>query len=426
MISTNPYKGTKDYLPEDFTKQKYIFDTWRNVCLNFGFKEYQTPVLENAQIYKEKSGEDVGNKELYTFTDAGNREVALRPEMTPSVTRLVSKIYKQESKPIKFFSISNFFRYEKPQRGRSREFWQLNADVFGDESINSDVEVLSLAIELMLAFNPPKDSFKAYVNNRILINDLLSLAKINKQNYTEVVRLLDKFAKFSSVEDFVLSLIEKGVQKENTQVLLNFLQSKSYDELVVNVPQLKNSEGLNQMTQLLNSLSSLGYEQYVKFNPSIVRGFDYYDGLIFEFFDMNPNNNRSLFGGGRYNGLSEIFGENNIPAVGFAPGDVPMELFLTDWDLFPEGLSPTNNFYYMPLLIDKYSENLKIANQLRQKGYNIETSYKKVSISNALRDAQKRQISKVILFGDLELQNNQIKIKDLDTSNVETLDLPIQ
>ena len=163
-----------DWFPEEYTIRKYIFDTWRKVCISFGYEEYLAPLLEDADIYRKKSGGDVGGKELTIVTDRAGRELAIRPEMTPSVTRMISQIYTSNPKPIRYFSIANFYRNQKPQRGRNREFWQLNYDIFGTNDIDADVEIIQIGVEIMLAFNPPKGSFVAKVNNRKLIDYILT------------------------------------------------------------------------------------------------------------------------------------------------------------------------------------------------------------------------------------------------------------
>ncbi|HTK03421.1 MAG TPA: HisS family protein, partial [Alphaproteobacteria bacterium] len=192
-MNNQPPKGTYDWLPEEFAVRKYIFDVWRQVCQRFGYQEYLTPLVEYADLYRAKSGEDVGGPELTVFEDRGGRELAIRPEMTPSVTRLVSQIYNAYPKPIRFFSIANFYRNEKPQRGRNREFWQLNFDIFGSDSFLSDLEILQMALEIMLAFGPPKKSFTLRINNRKLVNEILS--DVSADILPQVFRILDKFEK---------------------------------------------------------------------------------------------------------------------------------------------------------------------------------------------------------------------------------------
>ncbi|MFC1621797.1 histidine--tRNA ligase [Patescibacteria group bacterium] len=402
-LTTQPYKGTSDWLPDEFLMQKYIFDTWRKVCLKFGYKEYLTPLLDPANLYKAKSGEVA--EELFTLEDRAGRNLALRPEMTPSVTRMVASIYKETSKPIRLFSIAPFYRNEAPQKGRTREFWQLNADIFGEDSLEADLEVLSLAVEIMLAFDAPKNSFKLYFNSRNLVESLFSKLQI-QDNKLEVARAMDKFDKIGTKE--TKSLLEKqNLDAAQIEGLINYLNG--------DISNLDNGE----IKYFVTELKKLGYADYVEFKPSIIRGFDYYDGMIFEVFDLNSDNNRSLFGGGRYNGLSEIFGIENFPATGFAPGNVTTKLFLENWNLIPKDLEvPT---YYLPTLT---AQNiLKIANELRGVGMNVQTELKQTSISDALRKANTLGLKKVIILGKEELANNAITVKDLETGDQETQDL---
>lgn len=296
LLSNQPPKGTYDWLPEEFAVRKYIFDTWRRVCKQFGFEEYLTPGIESAEVYRAKSGEDIGGKELMVFTDKAGRELALRPEMTPSVTRMTTRFYEAAPKPIKLFSIANFFRNEKPQKGRNREFWQLNYDVFGEESIYADVEVLMVALEVMLSFNPPANSFVLKINHRKLIDYVLKLAEVDPEKITEVVRILDKFEKLSS-EDFEKRLQELGVAEKGFEVIYKLMKSGSSEELLQNLPEIGESEAYKEVTTLLETLRGLGYGDYISFLPNVVRGFDYYDGMIFEAYDLNTENSRSLFGG---------------------------------------------------------------------------------------------------------------------------------
>ena len=199
QIPNTPPKGTSDWFPEEFKVRKHIFDTWRRVCVSYGFEEYLGPLVESIDIWKAKSGEDVGGSELTQITNRNGElgGLAIRPEMTPSVTRMVSRKWKEIDKPIKWFSIANFYRNEKPQKGRNREFWQLNADIFGEAGTNADTEILTLSLELMRAFNAPKDSYSLKLNHRGLINDFFSLVlDISDETVKrDLMRLLDKYAK---------------------------------------------------------------------------------------------------------------------------------------------------------------------------------------------------------------------------------------
>lgn len=407
-ITNNPPKGTSDWLPKEFAIRQYIFDTWKKVCQSYGFEAYLTPLLESAQIYKAKSGEDVGNKELMTITDRAGRELAIRPEMTPSVTRLVSKIYNQEAKPIKLYSVANFFRNEKPQRGRNREFWQLNCDIFGSDSLEADREIMQMALDIMLAFKAPKNSFKLYINSRDLIESVLDLAKIKDSDKMAVIRLMDKWSKMKK-DDIKKAFNDINVKNDSFEIISVFMNSKDDKQLLKELPQLKDSQGLNDINTVMSKLSALGYSSYISFNPAVIRGLDYYDGLVFELFDLNKDNNRAMFGGGRYNSLADIFGQKSFPAVGFAPGDETTKLFLESWDLLGE--IKKEDKYYLPLLDESLKkETALLSKKLRQDNYNVEEGLEFIKIGKALEYANKKDISKVIILADKEYKKDNLGI----------------
>lgn len=413
-LSAQPYRGTRDLFPEDLAVQKYIFDTWRKVCLSYGYKEYQTPLLELADIYRAKSGEDLGGKELYTLIDAGGRELAIRPEMTPSVTRMVSRIYDSAPKPLRLFSICNYMRAERPQRGRNREFWQLNVDIFGNTSKNSDLEILILALEIMLAFNPPKDSFILYFSDRRLLDSFFNTELgLSGEKAKSLSRLMDKYEKLGK-EKFEQYLEENAFEKRVFEKMVIYLESSTTDSLAVNFPFLKETPAFETVRFLEESLEKLGYGGFFAFNPAIVRGLDYYDGLVFEVFDKNPNNPRSLFGGGRYNGLADLFGSKPFPAVGFAPGDETLRLFLENWNLIPKASLEAE--YFLPLLSEALStEIFNLAQSLRDKGWAVEQGLVVQSLTSSLREADKKGFEKVIIFGEEEANENRFLIKNMKT-----------
>ncbi|MDD3711196.1 MAG: histidine--tRNA ligase [Patescibacteria group bacterium] len=416
-ISNQELKGTKDWFPEEFNIRKYIFDKWREVCLSYGFFEYLSPLLENADIYRAKSGEDVGNKELMIFVDQGGRELAIRPEMTPSVVRMVSKIYQTSPKPIKLFSIANFFRNEKPQRGRNREFWQLNCDIFGSDSPLSDLEILQMSVDLVLAFNPPKDSFVLKINHRGLIDFLFDSIKIKKEQKIMLLRLMDKYNKMSA-DNFILALKDLKLKDEQIDQVIKFISSKNLDDLVDKIPNLKNSEAFSSLIKIIDEFIEMFYGEYIMFSPDIIRGFDYYDGLVFELFDKHPDNNRAMFGGGRYNGLADVFGVNNFPAIGFAPGDETFKLFLEAWGLLPK-VNLRKDVYFLPLLADSLkSEIISLAKKLRVEGKKVELGFDVVKISRALEQADKNGFGHVVILGEEELKKGEYKVKDM-VSGVE-------
>lgn len=411
-LSNLPPKGTSDWMPEEFRIRKYIFDTWRKVCLSFGYEEYLTPLVEYAEVYRAKSGEDVGGRELTTFMDRGERELAIRPEMTPSVTRMVSRVYGNSPKPIRLFSIANFMRNEKPQKGRNREFWQLNVDIFGSESLNADLEVLQIALEIMKAFRSPVGSFTLFLNNRKLIDFVLDeVISISKERKLEIIRILDKSQKLSA-ESFEQTLVELGLSSDQIKYLRLFMGSSSAEELIKNLPEVSSSEGYKETLQLKEKLSALGYQDFVKFNPSIIRGFDYYDGMIFEVFDNNPDNKRAMFGGGRYNGLASIFGSESFPAVGFAPGDETTKIFLENWNLVPSELREP--VYYLPILSGQLSTKASnLAARLRSEGKDVILGLEEQKLGKSLDYANKTGVKFVVLFGEEEESRGEYVVKDM-------------
>lgn len=412
-LTNTPPKGTYDWLPEEFAVRKYIFDTWRLVCQKFGFQEYLTPLVEYADLYRAKSGEDVGGTELTVFQDRGGRDLAIRPEMTPSVTRLVSKIYEGSPKPLRLFSIANFYRNEKPQRGRNREFWQLNFDIFGSQSILSDQEVLQMALEIMLAFNPPEDSFVLYLNNRKLIEAVLP--QTDTATRAKIVRVLDKVEKITET-DFKTALKELGLTDEQINTLFNFINSNSAQELIERLPELASNPGYLESKELIEQLNDLGYTKWVQFKPNVIRGFDYYDGMVFEVFDKNPQNNRSMFGGGRYNGLASIFGMEAFPAVGCAPGDETTKIFLESWNILPK-LDPNNTKVLVTVFSPMLQEqSLKLAAKLRASGINTELYLdSNDKLEKQLKFASKKNIRFVAILGDQEIKDDTISLKDMNS-----------
>jgi len=299
-LSTEPYKGVRDFYPEDMAVQNYIFDTWKKVSHDFNYEEYTASILEPAELYRSKGNEEIVNEQTFGFTDRGDREVVLRPEMTPTLARMVAGRRKSLKFPLRWFSIPNVFRYEKPQRGRKREHWQLNCDLMGIADISAEVEIISLAHAIMKAFGTKDEDFQIKVNDRKLLNE--------KFGSPELIRLLDRKNKISTEE------FEKIWQETS---------GKAFDS---------NIEPNDDIKNLISKLAERGISNVV-FEPTITRGFDYYTGIVFEMFDTSPENSRSLFGGGRYDNLLEIFGVEPVPTVGFGMGDITFRDFLETHNL---------------------------------------------------------------------------------------------
>jgi len=418
-LANTPVRWTSDRFPEEFTVRKYIFDTWRKICTQFGYQEYLSPLVENAEIYRAKSGEDVGGSELTLLTDRKWEisELALRPEMTPSVTRMITKIYGQEAKPIRYFSIANFYRNERPQRGRNREFRQLNVDIFGTEQITADTEILQLAIELMKAFDCPQNSRELHLNHRQLIEYLLDeVLKLKKSTQIEVVRTMDKRNKLTPTK-FQAILSEKQLNPDQIQQIVNYMQTKTLEELQSHFPDIANNNGFKELLQITSYLNASWYQQFIHFDASVIRGFDYYDGMIFEVFDLHPDNNRAMFGGWRYNGLANIFGSESIPAIWFAPWDEAIKLFLESWKMIDKIQEQTKQKkYYLPILDQNLaSDYQQIIKEYREQDKSIIQWLETQKISKAIKFADKKNCSHIIILWSEEKYDNLYKIKELKT-----------
>jgi histidyl-tRNA synthetase len=377
--------------------------------------------LETADIYRAKSGEDVGGKELLVIEDRGGRELAMRPEMTPSVTRMVSRIYMQTPKPMRLFSIANFWRNERPQRGRNREFWQLNTDIFGSTHINADLEILQLALEIMLSFNPPENAFVLHLNHRHLIDAVLKqMIGVPADLTTQTMRTLDKFEKLRP-DDFRGLLAKMVLGDEKIDRLVGFMECRSIDELLALFPDLAEVKGFQETNQIIETLRNGGYGSWINFKPSMIRGFDYYDGMIFEVFDNHPDNNRAMFGGGRYNSLGLLFSKQDIPAVGFAPGDETTRLFLESWELTPDSVT-RNKALYLPLLDDSLITAVDtLARKLRKAGLAVETGLETQSFRKMFDYANKRGFQHVVILGTNEVENGVVALKDMESGDQNSM-----
>jgi histidyl-tRNA synthetase len=424
-LSNLPPKGTSDWLPDEFNKRKYIFDKWRKICLSYGFQEYLTPLVESSEIYKAKSGEDVGGSELTTFMDRGGRELAIRPEMTPSVTRMVSKVYDRLSKPIKLFSIANFYRNQRPQKGRNKEFWQLNVDIFGSNTIYADLEILKMSIDLLLELGATEKDFVVFINHRNFIKTIVkSLLNISEKNIEPAIRILDKFWKLDRVEfiNRLKSECNADIVDEEFVVKVLLKDTTALKEFMHKMIDISES-GADYLSQFSQLIDDADLEKYCLFDPTLVRGFDYYDGFVFEIFDRQILKQRSgessidvlersLFGGGRYNGLSTIFGVTDMPAVGFAPGDETLKLFLEQKNLLPS--FNTSVDIYLPILKNVPIQRVfKLSEALRLQGKNVLMGVEESNIGKSLEFCLKNGINFLIIMGTAELEKGIYKVKDL-------------
>ncbi len=379
-LPTEPYKGVRDFYPEDMAIQNYIFSVWKKVVEQYGYQEYSASVLEPAELYRAKSGEEIVNEQTYTFIDRGEREVTIRPEMTPTVARMVAHKRRELAFPLRWFSIPNLFRYEKPQRGRLREHWQLNVDIFGVQSAQAEVEVIALASDILHEFGMKSNDFEIRVNDRTLMKDFSHA----------LCKLIDKKDKMSR-EAFAAAAAE--LTDQNVEAMLE---------------NIRPSEAVQKT---LAGLEALGITN-VRFDSSLMRGFDYYTGVVFEVFDKHPENRRSLFGGGRYDELLSLFGNDKVAAFGFGMGDVTMRDVLETYNLLPKAAS-SGDIYIAVLDENSFGYAQDIAKELREKDKKVVIDYSLKKIGDQIKTGVKLGVPQLIVIGEEERKTGKYEIRDL-------------
>ncbi|HMV35134.1 MAG TPA: histidine--tRNA ligase [Turneriella sp.] len=411
-LSTQPYKGTRDFFPEDMRFREAMFSVMHRVVRQYGFDQIDAPIVEPIDVYLAKTSEEIVGQQIYSFTDRGDRKVAIRPEMTPTVARMVAARFHETPKPIRWYSIPNVWRYEQPGKGRLREHWQLNCDLFGAVSEKlGDLEILSLAVDLLRGYGADASQFRLYLSHRSILNGVLGgELKLPQEKWPAIARIMDKKAKVKP-EAYVAMLEAEGVTALQRAELDFFLL-----ERVDYLKKKYHLEGASYVIELMDELKNLGLDEFVEYDPSVVRGFDYYTGLVFEVFDTHPENRRSLFGGGRYNNLVGAFGKETLNAVGFGMGDVTLEDFLRTHQLLTD--QPRKVDLYIALLDEKLGGHaLALARKLRARGLSVEVSLGAGKLGKQFQEAEKKQIARVIILGEDEAASGVYAVKTLATGD---------
>jgi histidyl-tRNA synthetase len=418
-LSSQSYKGTRDYYPEQKRVQNYIFDTWKTVVERFGYEEYGAPILENLEIYAAKSGQELVSEQTYTFTDRGGRTVAIRPEMTPTISRMVAARRQELAYPARLFSIANFMRYERPQRGREREFWQLNVDVFGVDTVTADIEIITIADAILKEFGAKKTDYIIRVNNRKFIHfmmaEYLGLDAVGAQQMTKLFDRRNKITEQDFDEQALLILGESQASD-----IIKIKQVIDATDITSLPEELKKASALEEIQQVFSGLKNAGVENVI-FDATLMRGLDYYTGTVFEVFDIHPDNNRSLFGGGRYDGLVGLFGAEPISAVGMAPGNTMIEHFLEVHGLLPDNISKTN--IYVVVINEAFDVANAIAAQLREEGVNVEVDITGRKLDKQIKTAIKKNIPYLLFVGAKDGDATELSLKNISDESEERLSI---
>ena len=418
LLSTKPYKGTRDFYPEDMKLRNWFFGKIRAALELAAFEEYNGPMLESLEIYIAKSGEEIANEQTYNFTDKGGRRLAVRPEMTPTVARLVAGKIGELNFPLKWFSIPNLYRYENPQRGRLREHWQVNVDIFGCDSYEADLEVISTAISLLKAFDADSSMFKVHINNRRFFNDVIAaIAGTDAEGSRKVSKVIDRKNKVTR-EAYEKDLLALGLDADKI-AQIDALYTMGVTEAAALCPE---SKGAKELIDLFRALKALSLEEYCVFDFGIIRGLDYYTGTVFEVLDTAPENNRAMFGGGRYDNLVGLFVKNAaVTGVGFGFGDVTLENFLVTHNLIPDIYTEGKKVLVTKFDDVPYAEYTAIVAKLREAGVQSSIYIGSKKFGKQIDYAVKGNYSHVVIMGGSELEAGVIKVKNLATREETTV-----
>ncbi len=416
-LSTQPYKGARDFYPEDKRLQKYIFGKLRDTVERWGYEEYDAPLIEPTELYLAKTGQEIVNEQTYSFEDRGGRQVAIRPEMTPTVSRMVAARRQELAYPLRWYNIGNRWRYERPQKGRFREFFQLDVDIFGVAGLAAELELIQIADDIMRSLGARRSMFKIRLNSRRFVDYLLrNVMRYDEVQAYSVGKLIDRMHKMPK-DDFITQLdaLSTPSQRESGVVerLLKILAAKDITELP---DDIQSHETTLELQTALSQLRDVGLT-HVVFDPTLMRGLDYYTGLVFEVFDTDPDNSRALFGGGRYDGLVGLFGVEPVPTVGFAMGDVTMLEFLKGHKLLPELHAETR--VYVALVGDVLHDARTVLRDLRREGVNMAVDITGRSVDKQFKTADKKGIPYVLVIGKQELEDERFTLKDLRTGKEE-------
>ena len=431
-----PVKGTRDFYPPDMARRNWIIDGWKKVSIRNGFEEYDGPIFEYLKMFQIKSGDEIV-EQLFSLKDRGGRDLALRPEITPTLARMVNQKINSLHKPIKWFSVPRLFRAERPQKGRLREFFQWNIDIIGADDVLADAEVIFTTVDYLREAGLTPDDIVVKISSRKLLASVLKKIGISEDRLDSLYPVLDKKDKLPP-ETFTQILSEQVSDRVMADKIRLFMDIKKVSEIrkiVEYKPNDQIDEAVNEQAMLIYNLDQMGIKDYCVFDPSIVRGLAYYTGFVFEVHDV-AGDLRAICGGGRFDNLLHDFGGPAIPATGMGMGDCVLQLLLERKGLLDKNLLEKRLDYFVaavdkPLNIPSIDEVgvsterdivLQLTAELRHAGCSAVFSYKSGGLSKQLKEASEQNAKKCIIIGE-EYNKRQIVVKDMATGEQEVVDV---
>jgi histidyl-tRNA synthetase len=413
-LPTAPYRGTRDFLPGEMSVRQQVFHRLYEVIERHGFVRYDGPILEAAEIYEAKSGREIADLQLYTLTDRGGRRLALRPEMTPSVARMIAANASKLQFPVRWYCHVNCHRYERPQRGRVREHWQINVDTFGSDSPHVEVEIFELIHDMMASLGATQEMYVLRANDRILLEGILTqIVRIPADRVRDVSGLIDRWEKYPRAQ-LAEDATELGLSGEQFSRLEDAL--KAGEAILDDLP-----DEVLERSQLAKILGGPARD-VVTFDPLIVRAFEYYTSTVFEVFDRDPANNRSLFGGGRYSDLVGLFSDQRIPGFGFGMGDVTLFDFLDTHGLLPQPRSEAD-VVVIPTQESLHEAARTVAQQLRQAGLRTTVPLELRKLGKEIGRADKAGAGAIVIIGPEDWSTGKLVVRNLASGDQQTVEV---
>jgi len=428
-FSKEPLRGMRDFYPSDLREMNWIIDNIKYVAEIYSYDEFESPQLEPVEIFAAKSSDELVNEQSFIIEKKKGERLILIPELTPSLARMISRKNQELKKPIRWFSNPTCFRYERPQRGRRRVFKQFNFDILGENSLYGELEIFNIIVDIFTEFGATAEQFQIYYNNRRFIDVICkSLLNISREKIPMVYKILDKSDKMEESE-FEKFVIENFQNESIIQGIFKLKDSKSVEDLLSkfdNIPEdLYNSVGYIELVNFQNLLEETGLSDYCSFSPSVVRGLDYYTGIVFEVFDTGKDNIRSIFGGGRYDDLLSIFSDEKVSGIGFGMGVLMLSLFLKTYNLIPEEASKkdyTDTIYIASINKEVSTYAIELAQTMRAEDFACIVDYSFKHLKNQLKKANDIGVMIVLIVGPEEMGENKVSIKNMVSEEQKSVD----
>lgn len=429
-FSKDPLRGMEDYYPPDLREENWIIDNIRDVAEVYGYEEFESPQMEPIEIFAAKSSEELVNEQSFIVEKKDGERLILIPELTPSLARMIAKKSQELKKPIRWYSVPTCFRYERPQRGRRRQFKQINFDILGEDSLYGDLEIFNIVIDIFTKFGATSKQFQIYYNNRRFIDAVCRLIlNIPENKMPLVYKTLDKSDKIDDkeYENYVSNLF----QNDNfTEGILNLKNSDSIENLLEkfnNIPEkFYDSDGYKELKEFEKLLEEANLLDYCSFSSGIVRGLDYYTGIVFEVYDTGTENTRSIFGGGRYDDLLSLFSDEIICGMGFGLGLLMLSLFLETYNLIPQDIREmdySDTIYIAGIKESVRAYVLQLAQKIRAEDFPCIVDYRFNSLKNQLKKANELGNIITIIIGPDEVNQNKVTIRNMISEEQITIDM---